>query len=71
MLKTEQSDFTAKAYQSSASIISSPAPRMAAVLRTMGVDLANEREVIRVLVGANFPSHKVKTLMDHAIALAR
>ncbi|EKS34339.1 hypothetical protein [Afipia broomeae] len=71
MLKTEQRDFTVKAYQSSASIISSPAPRMAAVLRTMGVDLKNERDVIRVLIGAKFTDRQVKRSIDHAIALAR
>lgn len=44
---------------------------MATLLRTMGVDLGNEREVIRVLIGANFTSGQVKSSMDHAISLAR
>lgn len=45
--------------------------RMATILRTMGTDLGDEREVIRVLIGAKFPSRQVKALMDNAIALAR
>lgn len=44
---------------------------MATLLRTMGVDLGNEREVIRVLIGAKFTSSQVRNSMDHAIALAR
>jgi hypothetical protein len=43
---------------------------MAALLRTMGTDLADEREVIRVLIGAKFSNDQVLNLMDEAIALA-
>ena len=48
-----------------------PAKIMAALLRTMGTDLGDERQVIRVLIGARFSANHVKDLMDEAIALAR
>lgn len=48
-----------------------PVEVMATLLRTMGTDLGDEREVIRVLTGAKFGADQVKNLMDEAIALAR
>ena len=53
------------------SVIASPVEVMATLLRTMGTDLADEREVIRVLIGAKFGDDQVLNLMDEAIALAR
>jgi len=44
---------------------------MALVLRTMGTDLGDEREVIRVLIGARYLSGDVVALMDDAIERAR
>lgn len=64
MLNVERSEYAVGGVPSAVS-------RMAAVLRTMGVDLSNEREVIRVLIGAKFTSSQVKNAMDHAITLAR
>ncbi|MGN6284517.1 MAG: hypothetical protein ACTHM2_05135 [Afipia sp.] len=48
-----------------------PVAVMAALLRTMGVDLGDEREVIRVLICAKFSGRQVVALMDEAIALVR
>lgn len=47
------------------------AEEMATVLRTMGTDLGDEREVIRTLIGARYPSGDVVSLMDRAIERAR
>lgn len=44
---------------------------MSALLRTMGTDLGNEREMVRVLIGAKFTSAQVKNLMDHVTEIAR
>lgn len=44
---------------------------MATLLRTMGTDLGDEREVIRVLIGARFLSGDVMLFMDRAIERAR
>lgn len=44
---------------------------MALVLRTMGTDLGDEREVIRTLIGARYLSGDVIALMDSAIERAR
>lgn len=44
---------------------------MATLLRTMGTDLGDEREVIRVLTGALFLSGDVMLFMDRAIERAR
>ena len=44
---------------------------MATLLRTMGTDLGDEREVIRVLTGARFLSGDVMLYMDRAIERAR
>ena len=44
---------------------------MAMLLRTMGVDLGDEREVILILTDARFTSGDVLTLMDRAIERAR
>lgn len=48
----------------------SPTTVMACILRTMGSDLGDEREVIRVLIGAKFKGRQVVALMDEAMALA-
>jgi len=48
-----------------------PVEVMATLLRTMGTDLGDEREVICVLIGAKFGDDQVLNLMDEAIALAR
>lgn len=53
------------------SVNTAPLETMATLLRTMGTDLADERDVIRVLIGAKFSSDQVNHLMDQAIALAR
>lgn len=45
--------------------------QMSTLLRTMGTDLGDEREVIRVLTGARFRAGDVTALMDRAIELAR
>ena len=44
---------------------------MATLLRTMGTDLGDEREVIRVLTGARFLAGDVMLYMDRAIESAR
>lgn len=44
---------------------------MATLLRTMGVDLGDEREVIRALTGARFAAGDVMTFTDRAIERAR
>ena len=44
---------------------------MATLLRTMGTDLGDEREVIRVLTGARFLAGDVMLFMDRAIERAR
>lgn len=49
-----------------------PAVVMGAVLKLMGTDLANEREVINTLVATRaFNGKQVVALMDEAIAIAR
>lgn len=48
-----------------------PVALMSALLRTMGTDLGNEREMVRVLIGAKFTSAQVKNLMDHVTEIAR
>lgn len=44
---------------------------MAVLLRTLGTDLDNEREVMRALIGARYRSGDVMLFMDRAIARAR
>lgn len=44
---------------------------MATLLRTMGTDLGDEREVIRVLTGARFLAGDVMLYMDRAIERVR
>lgn len=63
--------FPLRSNHPAASVNVPPVEVMATLLRTMGVDLGNERDVIRVLIGAKFTSSQVKHSMDHAIALAR
>jgi len=48
----------------------SPVTVMAALLRTLGANFGDEREVIRVLIGAKFKGRQVVALMDEAMALA-
>lgn len=48
----------------------SPVIVMAAILRTMGTDLGDDHEVIRVLIGAKFSGRRVINLMNGAIARA-
>ncbi|WP_338633851.1 hypothetical protein [Afipia carboxidovorans] len=45
--------------------------QMSTLLRTMGTDLGDEREVIQALVGARFRSGDVIALMDRAVEKAR
>ncbi|MBN9598026.1 MAG: hypothetical protein J0G36_22085 [Afipia sp.] len=54
-----------------ASVNVPPVVVMATLLRTMGTDLGDEREVIRVLIRAKFSADQVLNLMDETIALAR
>lgn len=49
----------------------SPILVMAAVLRTIGTDLDNERAVIHTLINAKFASRQVVALMTEAVAFAR
>ena len=49
----------------------SPVTVMVAILRTMGTDLANEREVIWVLMGAGFKGSLIVKLLSEVIALTR
>lgn len=74
MSQTAREDITHSQHRSNdpaSSVNAPPVTVMAALLRTMGTDLGDEREIIRVLIGAKFTAGQVRTLMDEAIALAR
>lgn len=49
----------------------SPVTVMVAILRTMGTDLANEREAICVLMGAGFKGSLIVKLLSEVIASTR
>lgn len=63
--------FPLRSSHPAASVNVPPVVVMATLLRTMGTDLNDEREVIRILAGAKFGNDQVLNLMDEAIALAR
>lgn len=63
--------FPLRSNHPAASVNVQPVVVMATLLRTMGTDLGDEREVIRLLIGAKFGNDQVLNLMDEAIALAR